>query len=162
MARRTKLRDRRWRTVRPEDRQDELSFGPSGKHERALEAVAYWRRAASDPCFVYFIRAFDGGPVKIGTAVDPAGRLVELQCGNPEHLGIEYVLLGWRETELHLHRRFNDAQVRGEWFGRGYEDVILAFAAGMSEWQLAAHKDGIALDRIVAEPQHPMVWTAAA
>ncbi len=43
---------------------------------------------------VYFIRAGDNGPVKIGTAEDVAGRLRELQCGNHEDLRLLRVVEG--------------------------------------------------------------------
>lgn len=80
--------------------------------------------------FVYFIGEYeDDGPVKIGVAKDPIKRLRQMQTGNPRRLRVEYVLLGFRDTEKLLHelwepfaissartRRRVDAAPGTEWF----------------------------------------------
>lgn len=71
------------------------------------------------PQSVYFIQAGPSdGPVKIGVARDPWARMREIQTGNAEDLS----MLGVAATddayalEATLHRRFQSARVRGEWF----------------------------------------------
>jgi hypothetical protein len=63
---------------------------------------------------VYFLRAGEHGPVKIGVADDVAGRQRELQCGNHEILTLLRAVDGGRAHEAWLHRQF--VRVRGEWF----------------------------------------------
>lgn len=73
--------------------------------------------SADYPGHVYFIAS---GPfVKIGWAIEPARRLLELATGNP----VELVLLGstpgTRKLERALHLAFATSRVQGEWFRRG-------------------------------------------
>jgi len=71
--------------------------------------------------FVYFIQAGEGGPIKIGWAVDPRARLNELQVGCPEPLRLLMTLAGDGGLEAQLHRRFARIRPRGEWFrGRSW------------------------------------------
>lgn len=65
---------------------------------------------------VYFIRAGESGPVKIGVATDVGARLKELQCGNHLELTLLRTLEGDRATEAALHRRYERLRSRGEWF----------------------------------------------
>jgi DNA-binding transcriptional regulator YdaS (Cro superfamily) len=65
---------------------------------------------------VYFIQAGEGGPVKIGWAVDPVSRLRELQCGNHAELRLLRELPGSITEERVLHRAFSHLRIRGEWF----------------------------------------------
>jgi hypothetical protein len=107
--------------------------GPAG------EAIAHWKERLGDPLFVYFIQAEDGGPVKIGQALDPVKRLRQLQCGNPQNLVIREVILAAVDTEERLHGYWmSDAGMRGEWFGCGFEDEILRCAAQASSEQLSS------------------------
>lgn len=64
--------------------------------------------------FTYFIQGCDGGPVKIGFALDPEKRLGYLQCGSPVRL----VLLGAIEGnhERVLHKKFASIRQHNEWF----------------------------------------------
>lgn len=66
---------------------------------------------------VYFIQAGEsGGPIKIGYAKNPLGRLRELQTGCHETLYLLAVISGGRLDEADLHRRYEYARHRGEWF----------------------------------------------
>jgi hypothetical protein len=65
---------------------------------------------------VYFIRAGEDGPVKIGTAEDVPDRFRNLQCGNHLELTLLRTLDGDRRAEQALHRRYEHLRSRGEWF----------------------------------------------
>lgn len=60
------------------------------------------------------------GPIKIGISNRPQRRAPELQTGNPHELPLRHVVPGDRAMENRLHRRFEPARIRGEWFGREY------------------------------------------
>lgn len=64
--------------------------------------------------FIYFIQG--GDLVKIGFAVDPTGRLQELQMGNPNPLKLLCAFPGNRSHEKLYHAHFENERVRGEWF----------------------------------------------
>lgn len=66
--------------------------------------------------YVYFIRAGDDGPVKIGIAFDPYQRLDELQTANPFPLRIIGAFEGGRAEELRLHALFAADRLEREWF----------------------------------------------
>jgi hypothetical protein len=67
---------------------------------------------------VYFVQAWGGGPVKIGTstAAAIAQRLVTLQIGNPRKLAFRRIVEGDWRIEPALHSYFRAQHVRGEWF----------------------------------------------
>jgi DNA-binding transcriptional regulator YdaS (Cro superfamily) len=65
---------------------------------------------------VYFVRAGENGPVKIGHAKNPASRLRELQAGCFEKFNLLRVIEGDVLSEKFLHRHFRAQRVRGEWF----------------------------------------------
>lgn len=86
---------------------------------RSTAAYAVYRTSArnSGRRFVYFVQAISGGPIKIGSAIDPAVRLTDLQCGNPEQLRVVGVIPGGghkREHELHV--LFAQSRIYREWF----------------------------------------------
>jgi integrase/recombinase XerD len=65
---------------------------------------------------VYFIRAADDGPIKIGRSRRPLARFASLQTSSPRALRL---LLAYRAGELeerHLHSRFARHRLDGEWF----------------------------------------------
>jgi hypothetical protein len=74
------------------------------------------RRAAYEGNIVYFIQAVDGGPIKIGHAVNPIARLRELQTAHHKELRILAVMDGGIAKEKEIHDIFADSRVRGEWF----------------------------------------------
>lgn len=116
---------------------------PDRETKAALER---WPQVVKDPLYVYFIQGESGGAVKIGQARDPHARRRELQCGNPDELVLVALVLANDETERSIHLTWRrDALVRGEWFGGGFEDVIVSLAAEACRRQLAAHDDGVPL-----------------
>jgi DNA-binding transcriptional regulator YdaS (Cro superfamily) len=72
---------------------------------------------------VYFVRAGEDGPVKIGHAKHPASRLRELQAGCFEKFNVLRVIEGDVLSEKFLHRHFKAQRVRGEWF-RFHADML--------------------------------------
>jgi hypothetical protein len=81
--------------------------------------------------FVYFIQADDGGPIKIGWALDPIARLKELQVGCPEPLSLLMTLADEGGLETQLHRRFATLRLRGEWFRAEQELAALLWLPGL-------------------------------
>jgi len=72
--------------------------------------------------FVYFVGG-DVGGIKIGIALDPQKRLIDLQCGSPIKLRILAVREGGRSVELAYHRQFAAHRLHGEWFER-HPDIL--------------------------------------
>ena len=73
---------------------------------------------------IYFIKGCDTNTVKIGDAKDVERRLSQLQTGCPEKL----IIWGTYEgelTEKEIHKKFEDLNIRGEWFE--FEEPILRF-----------------------------------
>lgn len=66
---------------------------------------------------VYFIGG-DIGPVKIGKAMRPEGRLRDLQCGYPYELKVLALVEGGAGVEEGYHRQFGSCRLSGEWFER--------------------------------------------
>lgn len=66
---------------------------------------------------VYFIQAIDGGPIKIGKALDIKRRLKSLQTDHYSELRvIASIPDGGVALEKTLHDRFKEYRIRGEWF----------------------------------------------
>lgn len=79
---------------------------------------------------IYFIEAGEGGPIKIGVAIDVAARLKDLQAANPTALRLIASIPGDYCQERELHRRFKGERLNGEWFiGNG---AVRAFALSLS------------------------------
>jgi len=110
---------------------------------------------------VYFIRAGQSGPVKIGHATDVAKRLNAIQCHNYEKLSLLRCIEGGEAREKWLHRHFAGRQVRGEWFA--YCDEMLTiepaveevadFEMGTLKLQVSAYlsESGMKLSRFCAD-----------
>ena len=71
--------------------------------------------------YVYFIRAGNVGPIKIGVATNIQSRMDTLQTGN--HLKLALVASIKCDSRLHalyieknLHKLFHYKHIRGEWF----------------------------------------------
>jgi hypothetical protein len=91
-----------------------------------LETVAvpaptrYWAAEESANRAVYFMQANGGGPIKIGSTVNPDKRLKQMQTHQPEEIVIRRLV--WVDAEIGyaletaLRRAFGYAQMRGEWF----------------------------------------------
>ena len=65
---------------------------------------------------IYFVRAGEHGPIKIGYASDVAGRIATMQSGNHETLILIREIEGDTRTERALHRRFSAYHIAREWF----------------------------------------------
>ncbi len=66
---------------------------------------------------VYFARAGQDGPIKIGfTAGEPTQRIAGLQTGCPWPIFLIGSLPGSTQNEGDLHRRFAHLRIEGEWF----------------------------------------------
>lgn len=65
---------------------------------------------------VYFIRAGEDGPVKIGWAADVQGRMRELQTGNVATFVLLREFDGRKAEEAEFHRHYKALRIRGEWF----------------------------------------------
>lgn len=66
--------------------------------------------------FVYFIKAGDDGPVKIGWSENPDMRLAQLQSAHHETLSVLAKFPGGRDVEAEVHQQLHDLRLRGEWF----------------------------------------------
>jgi hypothetical protein len=85
---------------------------------------------------VYMIRCGEHGPVKIGYAADPAGRMADLQVAHWERLRLLRTFDGAAAEEATLHARFADLRIgRGEWFS--FSRLMLA-DVGLAETATAA------------------------
>lgn len=96
-----------------------------------------------DP-FVYFIQQGDDGPVKIGWAWDPPGRLGELQVGNPVDLHIRRLIRGDVRIESVVHWLCRVDRIRGEWFRASPAVVALMERVDLEEhvWEQAKPSQG--------------------
>lgn len=75
------------------------------------------RRKEADTRSVYFIRALQGGLIKIGVAANVTSRLAEIQRMCPIPLTIVATIAGLGQMgETALHHRFAAARRHGEWF----------------------------------------------
>lgn len=111
--------------------------------------------------YVYFIRAGEDGPIKIGIAFNPYLRLDELQTGNPYRLRLIGARPGGLADERGLHRTFAADRLEGEWFKP--TEALLALVArheppteaavlsrGAARWgDLARHEH--LLERVINE-----------
>lgn len=99
--------------------------------------------------FVYFIQEREledlaTEPIKIGVAAWPQKRLRTLQTGNSRKLVVRQVILGGAFVETRLHRvwKRKGAQLRDEWFGKGYQRAILELAYEIALAQVAVIETG--------------------
>lgn len=118
---------------------------------RPLEALRYWKTTGLPCQYVYFIQAGFTGPIKIGSAVDPAKRLNNLQCGNHEELRVRELVLADQTTEATFHAHWREAHIRGEWFGRGAAQAILDRGAVISDRQREAHRSHARYQELVGK-----------
>jgi len=65
---------------------------------------------------IYFIQAGEKGPIKVGYAVSPEGRLHTLQIGNHEKLYLLLTLPSDKEMEKKIHSDLKKFKIKGEWF----------------------------------------------
>lgn len=96
---------------------------------------------------VYFIRASDDGPVKIGVTRDLSQRLDTLQAMAHEPLVVIRSIHGSIRTERWLHREFADRRLHREWF-RFHSDMLTVEPP--SEDDLLANDIAAPVDRTYA------------
>jgi len=77
-------------------------------------------REAAMPQLVYFI-ASEAGPIKIGIANNPVGRLKTLQTSHHEKLHLLVTCAGGQPKEAAYHKLFAPHRLAGEWFARAPE-----------------------------------------
>ncbi len=79
---------------------------------------------------VYFIRAGQAGPIKIGVSTDPLFRMKQLQTARNEPLVLLATINGDMTTERVLHARFAELRIRKtEWFAPGRN--LLSYIQGV-------------------------------
>lgn len=86
---------------------------------------------------VYFIQSGVDGPIKVGTANDPGGRLASLQTGSPHELIGLGIVTGGRDVEAAFHVRFRAHRLRGEWFSPA-EEILRCIAEETLPWPALA------------------------
>lgn len=91
--------------------------------------------------WVYFIGCEVTGLVKIGRAQEPSHRLRTLQCGSPTELRILRTVVGDRQREIDLHRRFASSRRHGEWFAIGEAEIASAEGATLEEMILETNAE---------------------
>jgi hypothetical protein len=72
--------------------------------------------------FVYFVAA-RGGPIKIGSSMNPKRRIASLQTTHPRQLRLMVAVPGGAALEREYHRRFAAHRLEGEWFER-HPDIM--------------------------------------
>lgn len=76
----------------------------------------YYRANETRGSFLYFIRAGEDGPIKIGHAKLPDARRHALQPGNHVQLNVVCIFPGGVDAEVAAHFAFRHLRIRGEWF----------------------------------------------
>mgnify|MGYP001472992012 CR=1 FL=1 len=77
--------------------------------------------------FLYFLRAGQDGPVKIGFTSRPTQRFSALSGSNPSGLILLRMDEGNRANEKWLHEYFSHKHIRGEWFVYDQEMLTVKF-----------------------------------
>lgn len=97
--------------------------------------AAFDANEASGPTnnWVYVIGAGNSSVVKIGTTIDVAQRLADIQTANPERLIVRWQTPGSRSLEGQLHVTFRCHRKMGEWFDFGAEDPVTAIRAAVEQ-----------------------------
>lgn len=73
-------------------------------------------RSRRNKGWIYFVKARQDGPIKIGWTVDPQKRLAQLQTGSHVRLFILGTIEGSSAGESTLQKRWAQYRIRGEWF----------------------------------------------
>ena len=74
------------------------------------------REAIAKIGMVYFVRDDISQRIKIGTSLNPLGRLNDLQTGSSVRLRIMAMCGGGRKAEREFHQIFAKRRLQGEWF----------------------------------------------
>jgi hypothetical protein len=71
--------------------------------------------ATADPDFVYFLRR-ERGPIKIGLSKNPGERRYQIMLDVGERVEILAMIVGSRDKERALHKKFGHLKITKEWF----------------------------------------------
>lgn len=85
---------------------------------------------------VYVIGDGRSGVVKIGTTSNLRKRLKALQTGSAYELRVLWSFGGDVRLEEHLHRRYKDLRLEGEWFDFGDDDPVERVMATVDTYYL--------------------------
>lgn len=96
---------------------------------------------------VYFIRAGENGPVKIGYAADVASRMAFMQSGNHTRLVLLREIEGDTRTERALHKRFVEYKIDREWFNF-CPDMLTVDAESLAKNECVASPHARAVDEL--------------
>lgn len=89
------------------------------------DAIDEYFARSPDSGKIYFVRAGEDGPVKIGfTHGAPSDRIAALQTGCPYPIVYLGAIWGTQVEERQLHRRFINHWISGEWFAP-HAEVLL-------------------------------------
>lgn len=75
-----------------------------------------WQRYLDFTGYIYFVKAKGEKAVKIGYSKAPFNRVKDLNTGSFVDLEVYYIMLGNTAIEALLHKRWEDDNLRGEWF----------------------------------------------
>ncbi len=82
---------------------------------------------------IYFAQRKSGGPIKIGTSVQLAQRIITLRREHGADLEVLGVVTGSYKEESALHERFDHLHHEKEWFHPG-EDLLVFISADARPW----------------------------
>lgn len=111
------------------DHHPRMTFDERWAFEQERQRAEEEARKNKKRSLVYFIQALDGGPIKIGKAVDQLARLKELQTASSKRLHILATMDGGRAQESALHKRFKQYRLSGEWHEPA--DELVGFVASL-------------------------------
>ena len=77
--------------------------------------------------WLYFIQADEDGPVKVGTAINPVGRMAGFQTGNHHqlHLRRKVWIHPLSEREIHSRVLNPSLRIRNEWYEPSVLDSLI-------------------------------------
>lgn len=78
---------------------------------------------------IYFVRAGDDGPVKIGISHNVTRRVAGMQTASAVPLFLLRVIDGSNAVEREMHHRFAPLRIRGEWFSYSAEMLTVQAAS---------------------------------
>ena len=73
---------------------------------------------------VYFLQLGDGGPIKVGVAVNPLTRMANIQAGSSVPVFLRGVVPGSYDKEREIHQHLAGHRIRGEWFTPAPEVLV--------------------------------------
>lgn len=82
---------------------------------------------------VYFIRDDVNNRIKIGTSINPIGRLRNLQTGSSVRLRLMAMAAGGRKSEAINHEIFAQYRLAGEWFDDSNRQITRILLASLSK-----------------------------